>query len=101
MFLAVSAFLTHTLFARLVAVERGEIGLLKAFGYSQTDIAWHYIRFVLVIGTLGVVFGWFVGYWLGRYQTGRMPSSTTSPSCCSTPVHVPLPLEQSRALGPR
>ncbi len=69
-FLTVAAFLTNTLFARLVAVERGEIGLLKAFGYGQWDIAWHYIRFVLAIGTLGVAIGGLVGYLLGRYQTG-------------------------------
>ncbi len=69
-FLAVAAFLTNTLFARLISVERSEIGLLKAFGYTQADIAWHYIRFVLAVGMLGIVLGWFIGYWLGRYQTG-------------------------------
>jgi putative ABC transport system permease protein len=69
-FLAVAAFLTNTLFARLISVERSEIGLLKAFGYTQADIAWHYIRFVLAVGALGIALGWFIGYWLGRYQTG-------------------------------
>lgn len=68
-FLAVSAFLTHMVLARLVAVERSEIGLLKAFGYRNRDIALHYVEFVLGIGAAGVILGWFIGYWLGLYDT--------------------------------
>jgi putative ABC transport system permease protein len=68
-FLAVAAFLTHMVLGRLIAVERSEIGLLKAFGYRNRDIALHYARFALGIGTVGVLLGWFVGYWLGLYQT--------------------------------
>lgn len=68
-FLAVAAFLTNMVLARLIAVERSEIGLLKAFGYSNRDIAAHYVRFVLAIGVVGVAGGWLLGYWLGRYET--------------------------------
>jgi putative ABC transport system permease protein len=68
-FLAVAAFLTHMVMARLIAVERSEIGLLKSFGYRNRDIAWHYTRFVLAIGLVGVLLGWWVGYWLGQYNT--------------------------------
>jgi len=68
-FLAVAAFLTHMVLGRLIAVERSEIGLLKAFGYSDRDIVLHYTRFVLGIGLTGVLLGWVVGYWLGLYDT--------------------------------
>ncbi len=68
-FLAVAAFLTHMVLGRLIAVERSEIGLLKAFGYRNHDIASHYTRFVLGIGAVGVLLGWAVGYWLGLYNT--------------------------------
>jgi putative ABC transport system permease protein len=68
-FLAVSAFLTHMVLARLIAVERSEIGLLKAFGYRNRDIGLHYVQFVLGIGAVGVILGWIVGYWLGLYNT--------------------------------
>ena len=68
-FLAVAAFLTHMVLGRLIAVERSEIGLLKAFGYRNYDIASHYTRFVLGIGAVGVLLGWAVGYWLGLYNT--------------------------------
>lgn len=68
-FLAVAAFLTNMVLARLIAVERAEIGLLKAFGYSDVDVGWHYVKLALGIGVLGVVLGWFVGFWLGRFNT--------------------------------
>ncbi|HSN71482.1 MAG TPA: FtsX-like permease family protein [Steroidobacteraceae bacterium] len=68
-FLAVAAFLTNMVLARLIRVERSEIGLLKAFGYRNRDIAAHYLRFVLAIGIVGVMIGWFTGYWLGYYDT--------------------------------
>jgi putative ABC transport system permease protein len=68
-FLAVSAFLTHMVLGRLIAVERSEIGLLKAFGYGNRAIGWHYVKLVLAIGVLGVLIGWCVGFWLGRHNT--------------------------------
>jgi putative ABC transport system permease protein len=68
-FLAVAAFLTHMVLARLIAVERSEIGLLKAFGYRSRDIAAHYAKLALAIGAAGVCVGWAIGYQLGRYNT--------------------------------
>ncbi len=68
-FLAVAAFLTHMVLGRLIAVERAEIGLLKAFGYSHSAIAWHYVKLVLAIGSVGILIGWIAGYWLGLYNT--------------------------------
>jgi putative ABC transport system permease protein len=68
-FLAVAAFLTNMVMARLIRVERAEIGLLKAFGYRNRTIAAHYLRFVLAIGAVGVLIGWMAGYWLGYYDT--------------------------------
>jgi putative ABC transport system permease protein len=68
-FLGVSAFLTHMVLGRLIAVERSEIGLLKAFGYGNRAIAWHYVKLVLVIGVIGVLIGWVIGFWLGRHNT--------------------------------
>lgn len=70
-FLAVAAFLTNMVLSRLIAVERAEIGLLKAFGYSRLEIGWHYVKLTLAIGAIGVVLGGVLGYWLG-YQNTRM-----------------------------
>lgn len=68
-FLAVAAFLTNMVMARLVATERHEIGLLKAFGYRDWEIGWHYAKMVLAIGGLGVLLGALLGAGLGHWNT--------------------------------
>jgi len=68
-FLAVAAFLLNIVINRLVQTEREQIGLLKAFGYSNYDVGWHYMKFVLAIAAIGVVLGWGFGAWLGRGMT--------------------------------
>lgn len=68
-FLGVAAFLANMVLNRLVAVERSEIGLLKAFGYSSLAVAWHYAKLVIVITGFGIVIGWGVGLWLARVNT--------------------------------
>lgn len=68
-FLVVSAFLTNMVLGRLVATERGQIGLMKAFGYSSTEVGLHYARFVIGIVLVGSVIGIVGGTWLGRINT--------------------------------
>lgn len=68
-FLLVAAFLANMVLARLIATERSEIGLMKAFGYSNWEVAYHYGKMVLAITMLGVLFGWIAGYLLARYNT--------------------------------
>lgn len=68
-FLSVAAFLSYMVLSRLIAIERAEIGLLKAFGYSNIEIAWHYIKFVIAIAVIGSVIGFFFGALFGRYNT--------------------------------
>jgi putative ABC transport system permease protein len=65
-FLAVSAFLLYTLLARLVAMQRGQIALLKAFGYADARIGLHFLEFALCIVALGLLAGAALGAWLGR-----------------------------------
>jgi putative ABC transport system permease protein len=68
-FLAVSAFLVNIVLARLVALERGQIGLLKALGYSGAAIAFHYIKLAAAIGAAGIAIGWALGWWGGHGTT--------------------------------
>ena len=42
-FLSVSAFLLYTLLSRLVSVQRSQIALLKAFGYSDVRVGAHFL----------------------------------------------------------
>ena len=68
-FLVVAGFLTNMVLARLIAMERTEIGLLKAFGYGNLEIGWHYAKMVVAMAGLGVLFGWGLGYLLGQMST--------------------------------
>jgi len=68
-FLAVAAFLTNMVMARLIATERREIGLLKAFGYGGFEIGWHYAKLVLVFSAIGIVLGAALGAALGDWNT--------------------------------
>lgn len=68
-FLVVSAFLVNLTLSRLVALEREQIGLLKALGYFNTSIVAHYLKFVAAIAIIGIVIGSAAGTWLGAYVT--------------------------------
>ena len=68
-FLAVAVFLMNMILARIVALEREQIGLLKAVGYGRLSVAWHYMKFVLAITAFGCLIGAAFGTWLGRGLT--------------------------------
>lgn len=68
-FLLVSAFLVNLTLSRLVALEREQIGLMKALGYRNASIVFHYVKFVIVIAMVGIAVGSAAGTWLGMYVT--------------------------------
>jgi len=68
-FLLVSAFLINMTLARLIDLEREQIGLLKALGYSRTAIAVHYLKMTSIISLAGVLIGFAAGAWLGHGLT--------------------------------
>ena len=65
-FLAVAAFLLNVVLARLVGTQRGIVAVLKAFGYSNAEVASHFRRFAVIIVALGSLIGILAGWWLGR-----------------------------------
>jgi putative ABC transport system permease protein len=68
-FLGVAAFLLHIVLARLIATQRQQIGVLKAFGCGNLMVGWHYAKLVLAIVVLGAVAGITLGLWLGGQLT--------------------------------
>jgi putative ABC transport system permease protein len=68
-FLLVAAFLLNVVITRIIATEREQIGLLKAFGYSNIAVSLHYFKLVLLITGVGIVMGFFLGSWFGRAIT--------------------------------
>lgn len=65
-FLGVAAFLINAVLSRLIIAQRGPIGLLKSFGYSNFSIAVHYVKYALVAVFIGTAVGVPSGIWLGR-----------------------------------
>ena len=65
-FLAVAAFLLYIVVSRLIEAERIQIGLLKAFGYTSSEVGWHYLKFILAIAIAGTMIGCGLGVWSGR-----------------------------------
>ena len=68
-FLSVAAFLLNVVLTRIVAVQREQVAALKALGYTNTEIAWHYVKWGLIVATGGVVLGTLAGAWLGSGLT--------------------------------
>jgi putative ABC transport system permease protein len=69
-FLVVAMFILNVVLSRQVATQRGQIAALKALGYSDGAIAWHYIQFAFLIAGLGVVVGLGMSVAIGRGMLG-------------------------------
>lgn len=65
-FLGVAAFLLNVVLTRLTGLQREQIASLKAFGYTNFEIGWHYMKFVLLITMAGGVVGTIGGALLAR-----------------------------------
>jgi putative ABC transport system permease protein len=65
-FLLVAAFTLHTALSRMLSLQRPQIASLKAIGYSNRALAWHYMKLALLIGAVGALMGIVAGGWMGR-----------------------------------
>jgi putative ABC transport system permease protein len=68
-FLAVAAFLLNVVLTRIVSVQREQIAALKALGYTNGELSWHYGKLSLLIGAAGGALGMVFGAWLGSAMT--------------------------------
>lgn len=68
-FLAVTAFLVHLVLTRLVTQQRDQIAVLKAFGYGNAAIGFHYLKMAIMAIALGVLLGIAAGMYLGKQLT--------------------------------
>ena len=85
-FILIAAFLISIALGRMIQTERSNIGLLKAFGFTSTQIAWHYAKLALILALLGTGIGTLGGVLLGAFMAGvyqnfyRFPELHFSPS---------------------
>jgi putative ABC transport system permease protein len=64
-FLSVAAFILNVALTRALTLQRSQIASLKALGYSNRQLAWHYIKWGLIIAAAGALVGIAAGAWLG------------------------------------
>lgn len=69
-FLVVAAFILNVALTRALSLQRPQIAALKALGYENSAIAWHYLKWALVIGLLGAALGVAAGATLGSLLIG-------------------------------
>ncbi|MFZ5639380.1 MAG: FtsX-like permease family protein [Bacillota bacterium] len=62
-FLFVAASILYIMLRRMVEQQRGQIGILKAFGFSNREIMQHYLGYAFLIGALGGLGGSLAGTW--------------------------------------
>ncbi len=69
-FYGVAAFLLNVVVTRLIAAQREQVAVLKAFGYTTFDIVVHYLKLIVVVVLIGVAGGMAAGTWMGRGMSG-------------------------------
>jgi putative ABC transport system permease protein len=63
--LLVAAVSVYVMLGRQVRAQTPQIGLMKAIGYSNNTVLWHYLLYALVVGLIGAVLGALLGLPLG------------------------------------
>jgi putative ABC transport system permease protein len=61
LFLSIAGVITFIMLKRLVEQQRGQIGILKALGYTNREITLHYLSYALFMGTGAGVVGGLLG----------------------------------------
>ncbi len=76
----VAAMAMYAMLSRLIWSQRPQIGLMKALGYSDSTVMWHYLTFTLLIAIAGSLLGILLG----------MPLARTITTTYATELGIPL-----------
>ncbi len=64
-FLGVAAFILHISLSRMLTQQRSQVAALKALGYTNGELARHYIAWALLVAAAGAGVGIASGAWAG------------------------------------
>ncbi len=95
---SIAVIIVGILISNMLEAERGQIGLLKALGYSRRQIALPYLVLILLFATIMLVIGYFLGLYFAEPLKNLyldfylLPSITIaqSPLVFLTAVFAPL-----------
>lgn len=79
-FLAIAAMILYITLKRMIEQQRGQIGILKAFGYSTQEILAHYLSYSLLIALVGSILGGSMGMAFSYPLTDFYQTFFTMPS---------------------
>ena len=65
LFLLIAILTMITTMHRLTMNEKTQIGILKALGFKDKKIIFHYLSYALFVGIVGSIFGIAIGYGMG------------------------------------
>jgi putative ABC transport system permease protein len=68
-FFIVAAVIIYIMMGRMVENQRTQIGVLKAFGFSDMQVLVHYLSYSVFIGIAGSIIGSVFGMFLGKAFT--------------------------------
>lgn len=61
LFLSIAGVILYIMLKRMVEQQRGQIGILKAFGYTEREVLGHYLSYAFVLGVAGGLLGGLSG----------------------------------------
>lgn len=61
LFLSIAGMILYIMLKRMVEQQRGQIGVLKAFGYTFWEIILHYLSYAVIVGFVGGIAGALFG----------------------------------------
>src|SRR5690625_7893714 len=79
MLLTVAAFLLNIVVSRLISLQREQIAILKAFGYSNVAVGCLYLKMILVVALSGAVVGILISFTVGGAMTNLFIDYFTFP----------------------
>lgn len=59
--LSIAGMILYIMLKRIVEQQRGQIGILKAFGYTYTEILFHYLSYGIILGIICGIIGGLLG----------------------------------------
>lgn len=98
-FLAVAALLVNMVLTRLLGLERERIATLKALGYTDGEIARHYLSHALLTGLAGALLGVALGAAGGRLILGIFAQFFRFPVLAFWPTPATVALGVCASLG--
>ncbi|HWP79610.1 MAG TPA: FtsX-like permease family protein [Candidatus Acidoferrum sp.] len=86
LFVGVAGLILFITLRRLIENQRGQIGTLKSFGYSSTEVLLHYTSYGFVVGLAGGILGSIFGCLLAGQVTKLYEEYFRLPTLADAPI---------------